>query len=334
MVTINDIARKANVSKSTVSKVINDYYGVNEETKKKVLKVMRENNYWPNAVARSLSTNKSFIIGMFVPGRLNNFFFREVIRGIEEVCGQKGYDLLYFTNERWDDKNVNFSYVEKCHNRNVDGVMLMGFGDVDGSQFDKLVESDNPSVFIDNDREGNNTSYLVSDNRGGAAKAVKYLHSLGHEKIGIITGPRGLKPAQDRLIGLKKTVKELGLQCKSDWIFHADYNIAEKKGYEIIQKFLDMDTRPTAIFAEDMFLIGAIKRLEEKGLSIPDKFSFVGFDNIELSEHYKLTTISQNKIGMGRSAARLLLSIIDGEEYSSVTLPTELVERESCRKIK
>ncbi|MFW6238630.1 MAG: LacI family DNA-binding transcriptional regulator [Halanaerobiales bacterium] len=331
MVTINDIAKKANVSKSTVSKVINNYPGVKDETREKVLKVMQDNNYWPNAVARSLSTSKSYIIGMFVPSHLNNFFFREVIRGVEKVFGKMGYDLLYFTNERWDEKGVNFSYVEKCQNRNVDGAMLMGFGDVEEAQFTRLVESEIPTLFIDRAMIGNNTSYLISDNKGGAETAVKYLHKHNHRKLGIMTGPQALKPAQDRLAGFRETVNNLDLRCKPEWIFSADYDIAEEKGYEFMKEILNLNESPTAVFGEDMFLIGALKCLRERGLDVPDNFSFVGFDNIELSRHYDLTTISQKKLDMGRSAARLLLAIIEDNEFSPMVMPTELVERSSCR---
>ncbi|MFW5995836.1 MAG: LacI family DNA-binding transcriptional regulator [Halanaerobiaceae bacterium] len=333
MVTINDIARKANVSKSTVSKVINNYPGVKDETREKVLKVMQENNYWPNAVARSLSTSKSYIIGMFVPSHLNNFFFREVIRGVEEVFGEMGYDLLYFTNERWDEKGVDFSYVEKCQNRNVDGAMLMGFGDVEETQFACLVDSDIPTVFIDRAMTGNKTSYLISDNKGGAQTAVKYLYQCGHRKLGIFTGPRALKTARDRLVGFRETVEELDLSSKPEWFFSADYDRAEENGYEFMEEILSLKEKPTAVFGEDMFLIGAIKCLRERGLDVPKDFSFVGFDNIELSRHYKLTTVSQKKLDMGRSAARLLLSIMEEEVYSPVVMPTELVERNSCRPL-
>ena len=333
MTTINDIAQEANVSKSTVSKVINDYPGVKKETREKVIEIMQKNNYWPNSVARSLSNNKSKLIGMFVPSHLNNFFFRVVIRGLEEVFGKKGYDLVYFTNESWDEKALDFSYVEKCQDRNVDGAMLMGFGDVDETQFNRLVDSDLPSVFIDRDLIGKNTSYVVSDNVGGAENAVEYLYNLGHRKIGMILGPSGLKPSHDRFLGFQQILKKFNLRYESDWIFNDNYDHPQKSGYRYMQEYLKLKDRPTAIFAEDMFAIGAMRCLHDEGYQVPADFSIIGFDNIDLSEHYQLTTINQQKYKMGKKAAQLLLSIIEGENFSPVILPTNLIERQSCKEI-
>ncbi|HLV10412.1 MAG TPA: LacI family DNA-binding transcriptional regulator [Halanaerobiales bacterium] len=331
MATINDIAEIAKVSKATVSKVLNNYPGVKEETKEHVLKVMKENNYWPNSIARSLSTSRSYTIGIFDPERLNNFFFRDVFEGVENVFGIKGYDILYFTNKQWEDTWVNFSYTEKSKNRSVDGVMMMGFGAVETSQFDELLESDMPSVFIDINLVGKNTTYVSSDNVEGARKAIKYLYQLGHQKVAMIKGPVGFKPASDRFIGYQKTLNELGIEYNPDWVFSSPYST--EAGYEVMQEIIKLEERPTAIFAEDIFAIGVIQAIRDKGLSVPGDFSVIGFDNIELSEHYELTTISQNRVGLGEAAAKLLLKIIDHQSFSPVILPTELVIRKSCLRI-
>lgn len=334
MVTINDIARKADVSKSTVSKVINDYAGVNEKTKEKVFKIMKENNYWPNGVARTLSTNKSYMIGIFVPTHINHFFFREVINGIEKICGQNGYDLVYFTNNKWRedrDTGIEFSFVEKCKNRNVDGTMLVGFNKGNISRFNKLVESDIPSVFIDVDLVSKNTSYVMSDNIKGAKKAVKYLYDLGHRKLGMLMGANYVKPAHDRFLGFQQTINELGMEYNSDWVFSGKYT--EENGYKAMKRILKMKEQPTAILGEDVFAIGAIRAIREEGLEVPVDFSVMGFDNIELSRHYNLTTINQKKFEMGKNASKLLLKIINGENFSPVFIPTNIVERDSCKNI-
>lgn len=331
MTTINDIARIANVSKSTVSKVLNNYPGVKEETKEKIFKIMKQNNFWPNSVARSLSTNKSFTIGIFDPIRLNNFFFREVFEGIEKILGEEGYDILYFTNKQWEDSWVKFSFREKCMNRSVDGVLMMGFGKVDPSQFDGLLNSDIPTVFIDLDLVGSNTSYVTSNSIEGAQTAIKYLAGLGHKKIAMIKGPTGFKLADDRFIGYQKTLQELNLEYNSEWVFSREYSI--ETGYNAMNKLLNMKKQPTAIFAEDIFAIGAIKALRDNGLNAGDNFSIIGFDNIELAQHYGLTTISQDQIGLGEAASKLLLKIINKKNFSPIILPTKLIERETCREI-
>lgn len=331
MTTINDIAKYARVSKATVSKVINNYPGVKDETRERVLKIMKENNYWPNSVARSLSTSRSYTIGIFDPGRLNNFFFREVFEGIENVFGEEGYDILYFTNKKWEDTWVNFSYKEKCKNRNVDGVLMMGFGKVEHTLFEGLLESSIPSVFIDLDLVGTNTSYVTSDNVEGAKMAIRYLHKLGHRKVAMIKGPNGFKLANDRFVGFQSTLNELGMTYKTEWIFSGSYSM--ETGYEAMTRILDMSERPTAIFAEDVFAIGAIQAIRERGLSVPEDYSIIGFDNIELSKHYQLTTISQDKVGLGEAASRLLLRIINKENFSPVILPVQLIERGTCRQL-
>ncbi|MFW5981604.1 MAG: LacI family DNA-binding transcriptional regulator [Halanaerobiaceae bacterium] len=329
MTTINDIAKIAKVSKSTVSKVINNYNGVNEKTKANVLRIMKEHNYWPNSIARSLSTSKSYTIGIFDPDRLNNFFFREVFDGIETILGEKGYDILYFTNKQWENSWVKFGFKDICNNRSVDGVIMMGFGRVDQDQFNDLVSSSIPTVFVDFDINGSNVSYVTSDNINGSKKAVRYLAELGHEKIAMIKGGDGFKLADDRFLGYKATLKELGLEYKNDWVFSGEYTM--ETGYSNMLKILEMENKPTALFAEDIIAIGAIRALKDKGLTVPEDFSIIGFDNIELGKHYELTTISQNQIGLGEAASNLLLKIINKENFSPIVLPTRLIKRKTCK---
>lgn len=335
MATINDIARIAKVSKSTVSRVINNYPDVNEETRKKIIKIMQENNYWPTTVARSLSTNKSYTIGMFVPTNLNHFFFREVIQGIEYTLGELGYDLLYFTHQKrlkyYIDTGIRFNFVEKSIDKNVDGVIMLAFNTTNISRFDYLVKSNIPTVFVDIKLAGKNTTYVTSDNVGGARKAIKYLYTLGHRDIGILLGPPEVFPSLERDRGCKEIFKELGLTLNQDWIFRVEY--LHEEGYKTMQKILAMDKRPTAIFAEDMIAVGAIRAIRDSGMSVPEDFSVIGFDNIELSHHYDLTSVNQSQYKMGENVARILMKIIDGEEYKPAILPVEIVKRNSCRPI-
>jgi LacI family transcriptional regulator/LacI family purine nucleotide synthesis repressor len=335
MVTINDIARLANVSKSTVSRAINNYPDVNKETKEKIIKIMQEHNYWPNTVARSLSTNKSYTIGMFVPTNLNNFFFREVIQGIEYTLGEFGYDLLYYTHQKrvkyYIDTGIKFNFLEKCWDKNVDGVIMLGFNMTNMSRFDEMIKSDFPTVFIDIELEGNNTSYVTSDNYGGARTAINYLYELGHRDIGLLLGPKSVKPSLDRLKASKETFTEIGLELNPDWVFNLEYTLED--GYKAMQDILKMKERPTAIFGEDIIVIGAIRAIRDAGYAVPDDFSVIGFDNIELSFHYGLTTINQDQYGLGRAASELLIKIMNGKEFEPVILPVELVERDSCRRL-
>lgn len=336
MATINDIAKLANVSKSTVSRVINNYPDVNEKTKKKIIKIMQENNYWPNTMARSLSTNKSYTIGMFVPTNLNNFFFREVIQGIEYTLGKHGYDLLYFTHQKtvkyYIDTGIKFNFVEKSFDKNVDGVIMVGFNMKNIGRFDNLVNSKMPTVFLDLPITGEKASYIISDNKAGAARGIDYLINLGHRDIGLLVGPEEVKPTQDRLAGCKSAFKKQGLQLKKDRIYNIEYAIED--GYRVMQKILKDPVQPTAFFGEDMIIIGAIRAVQDAGLKVPDDFSFVGFDNIELSYHYNLTSVNQDQYKMGEKASELLMKIINEEEFNPIVLPVDFVERTSCRYLR
>lgn len=335
MATINDIAKLANVSKSTVSRVINNYPDVNENTKKKIIKIMQEENYWPNTMARSLSTNKSYTIGLFVPTNLNNFFFREIIQGIEYTLGKHGYDLLYFTHQKtvkyYIDTGIKFNFVEKCFDKNVDGVIMLGFNMKNIERFDNLIQSKIPTVFVDIKLSGAKSSYIISDNERGAITALEYLIKLGHRDIALMLGPKQVKPTQDRFKACEEVFAKYNLELKKEWAYNIEYTLEE--GYRTMEQILKLPEKPTAVFGEDMIIIGAMRAVQDAGLSIPDDISFVGFDNIELSYHYNLTTINQEQYKMGEEASELLMRIINKKQFQPVVLPVNLVERGSCKRL-
>lgn len=336
MTTIKDIAKKAGVSVTTVSKVINNYSDVSERTKAKVISIMKAENYQPSAVARSLTTNRSYSIGVFFTDHLNTGlrhpFFREVIYGLEKTLNENGYDLIFFAHPKWGD---SYSYVEKCKNRHVDGTILMGMFK-DDPNLTSLISAKIATVFVDLDIVGENASYVISDNIQGASLAVKYLHQLGHEKIGMIMGQTITTPAQDRLIGFQNTLAQLDLESVTEWIIEGEFS--ELGGYQSMKKILELSKKPTAIFSHsDKMAIGAMKAVEEAGYQVPADFSIIGFDDIEISRYVRptLTTIQQDKFSLGQRAAEMLLMMINNPEkdYPPVVLPTKLIARDSCRSL-
>lgn len=330
--TIDDIAKKANVSKATVSKVINGYSGINEKTRQAVLKVMREYNYWPNTTARSLSMQQSYLVGLFMASELNNSFFREVIPGIEKTLGAQGYDILYFADKRPGNTGVSFGYLEKCRDRRVDGAIFLSYIRDELAEFEPILASDIPTVFVDMTLEGPLTSYVISDNYKSAKLAVEYLHSLGHRKIGYADGGTKSVPAEKRYQGLMDTVRDMGMECRPEWIFQ--YSFDEEYGYDVVNKLQQLDEWPTAVVAQDNVAIGMIRALREIGKSVPDDLSIVGFDDIEISSHYNLTTVRQQKYEMGVAASKLLMKIILNHKASKPKLmDTELIIRGSCKPI-
>ena len=334
MSNIYDIARIAGVSIATVSKVINDKPDVSEETKRKIRIIMQENNYIPNSIARSLTTNKSNSIGIiFNYGHeegLHNMFFQEIIFGMERTLGIAEYDYVYFSDQKWHD-SYEYDYLGKCKNRLVDGAILLGIHQ--DKNMSRLLNSDIPVVLIDLDFHNSTSSYVMCDHEQGAQQAVNYLLSLGHTKIGII-GPKDINPALSRMKGFKKALAGNNLQYNDQWAVESSFN--EKSGYQAMQEILVFKNKPTAIFCQsDVIAIGAVNAIKEAGLKVPDDFSVIGFDDIEICKYLtpSLTTISQNTYKLGEKAVELLLKMINSPEdtFPPIILATELIKRNSCK---
>jgi len=335
MLTIKDIAKKAEVSVATVSKVMNGYDDIGEVTKAKVLKIIKENNYRPNANAQSLRTNKSFLVGLFFKDHqdsgVKHPFFRGIISGLEERLLENNYDMILFS-ANWEDQ---FSYLEKCQFRNVDGAILMGVPK-DDPKLPELLNAKIPSVFIDLDISDAKASYIISDNEKGAREAVRHLAELGHQKIAVIEGEEITIPTQKRLAGYKAEMKAQNLEIKDDWIIQGRFSV--DGGIKAMEKILKLEDRPTAIFCMgDEIAVGAMQTIKEAGLNVPDDFSIVGFDDIEISQYLNpaLTTIRQQKDEMGIEAANMVLEMINKPEkkVEAEIIDTEFVLRNSTKKL-
>lgn len=335
MANIYDIAKKAGVSIATVSKVVNNKDDVGEATKKRIRKIMQEENYIPNSVARSLSNKNSKLIGIIFNYEhsegINNSFFQEVIYGVEKAIGQAGFDFVYFADQKWHDYNYN--YLEKCKDRMVDGAILLGIEQNEHLQ--KLLDSEIPVITIDLDFENNNSSFVRCDNEDGAKEGVEYLFELGHEKIGIL-GPTDLNPSIQRITGYKKALKNNGIKVKEDYIIECEFT--EQSAYAKVKEILTQNTDITALFCQsDVIAIAAIRAIKDFGYQVPEDFSVVGFDNIEIGKYITptLTTISQHSYKLGEVAAKTLLDFLlkKSKKMKSNILDTELLIRESCQKL-
>ncbi|MFP4015632.1 MAG: LacI family DNA-binding transcriptional regulator, partial [Halanaerobiales bacterium] len=287
------------------------------------------------AIARSLSTNKSNSIGVFMhyhPSRgLHHIFFHEILFGLETNLGKKGYDFVYFSDLKW---KRSCDYLAKCLNRHIDGVILMGVN-VDENT-DELLKSDIPTVFLDLDLKGINATYITSDNKRGAGEAVNYLYQLGHKNIGMIAGATNTMTTRDRTEGFNERIQELDLFCREEWKKNTVYS--EDGGYNAMKELLKQKELPTAFFCHsDMIAIGAMKAIKEAGYTVPDDFSIIGFDDIEICTYVTplLTTIRQDRYLMGDKTGDILLEMINNpeEDVSPVILPVELIPRDSCRKL-
>jgi LacI family transcriptional regulator, galactose operon repressor len=335
-ITIRELARLSGVSVGTVSRALNGYADVRPETRERIMRLAQELDYTPAAAARSLVTQRSHVIGVFMETGeghpdLQHPFFHEVLGGLKQRVGAHGYDLLLFASERPGNGYGPHSYLKRARHHAVDGAALIGL-DPEDPEVRRLTRGGLPCVGIDMDLEGAATEVVMSDNVSGAEAAVRHLHALGHRRIATITGMLESRPGIDRLRGYRAAAQALGLAYRDEYVAYGDFYA--ESGREQTARLLQLPDRPTAIFAAaDMMAIGAVRAVAEAGLRVPDDVSIVGFDDIQLAPHINppLTTMRQDKLGLGAAAGDALVARIAGDPGRDplLRLPVELVVRGS-----
>lgn len=332
MTTIYDIAKKTGYSPTTVSKAFNNYSDVRDKTRREILQAAKEMGYVPNAHARTLTTKKSWTIGvLFVEGTgagIRHPFFSAVIESFKKVAAAAGYALMFITK---DVGGRVGGYLENCRIRGVDGVVVF-LSDYDDPYFQELLESDIPCIVLDYETDLAHT--IASDNFEGAHRATAYLASLGHRRIAHISGGTNTAPGRVRQAGYEAALAEEGIETAEAYIVPGDFYTFES-GHTAMKRLLNLPVRPTAVFASgDMLALGALTAVREAGLSVPADLSVIGYDDVELARYVTpaLTTIRQDTDRLGREAAELLLASIDGRERRSraLMLGTEMILRDSC----
>lgn len=335
MATIKDIAKIAGVSVTTVSRALNGYSDVNENTRKKIKAVADELKYSPNSLARSLVMKNTKTIGLLVSdlnreGRKDNFTF-EVLCGINDCAGDVGYDLVLFSTNPTKQKEK--TYTQLCRERRVDGVILQGIKTTD-PYLQEVVESDIPCVLVDIPIESETVGYVTTDNFDGAKRAIQHLINCGHRNIAMVNGYSQAFVSQIRLHGYEEAMRNSQIDIHQNWIINGSFQekIAEKEAMKLLQNYPEI----TAIFcASDLMALGVLKGAQKLGIKVPEQLSVVGFDDIVLSSYStpQLTTIAQDKYQLGYEAAFLLIKILEGSAKSrKKLLNTRLVIRESTAK--
>ena len=336
MSTIRELAQRSGVSVATVSRVLNGYPDVRDETRRRVLEHARELDYTPSAAARTLVMKRSQVIGVLLDTGaghpdIHHPFFQEVLVGLKHGVGAGGFDLLLFATDHPGNGFETPSVLRRAKHHRVDGVVLMGV-DPGDPELQKLVRSRIPCVAVDLDLVGPRTGYVMSDNVEGGRIAVRHLSGLGHTRIATIAGPASTRPGADRLLGYRAECERLGLATPEGYEQEGDFY--PESGSAAMQALLALDRPPTGIFAaSDLMALGAMRAAQERGLRVPGDISIVGFDDIQLASllHPSLTTVRQEKAGLGVAAADALLRMLDRPESSPavVSMPVELVVRES-----
>lgn len=328
--TIIDVARESGVSYSTVSRALNGYEFVKPATRDKVLRAAQKLGYVPNQQARSLAGGRSGLIGVLVPG-LDNGYITEIIRGVDEELAKSDYNLILYTTHR--HRTRESSYVSTIMNGGADGLLLV-VPFISNTYLDTLHQQNFPFVVIDQFDKTGKSSVVNGTNWQGAYDATQYLIGLGHQRIGFITGLIELHSAMDRLSGYQSALNDANLPVQEEWIVKGDFG--EQGGYLATQDLLDLPNPPTAIFASnDLLAFGTMEAIRQRGLSIPEDISVIGFDDIPQASwvYPALTTVHQPLDKMGRLAVKMLLEHIDSPEYLPyvATLATELIVRDSCQ---
>ena len=333
-VTINDVARQANVSKSTVSRVINNTKPVSEEVRKRVLEVIDRTNFTPSLTARSLSLKKSHLIGIILPD-LSNPVFSRIIAGIETYMRNKEYYLLITATDF--DVNMKINHIKILKDKSVDGLILVT--DHGNEEFyQEMINFKKPVIMVGSDSTIDKIPVVKIDNYKAACDATEYLLGLGHKKIAMIRGVLSdPQSGRERFEGFRDTLMKKNLY--DDSLIEEGWYTFED-GYEGMKKIFDRGNIPSAVFcACDLMAIGAIRYSLERGFRIPEDISFLGFDDVEISRMYNppLSTIRQNFEEIGRVSIEKLISMIeenDEEEDKNIyILPHKLIKRESTIKI-
>lgn len=326
---IRDVASRAGVSIATVSKVLNGYTTVNANTKERVLQVVKDLQFQPNAAARSLVGRRSMTIGIFLTTGLAHPFLTQILSGMEESLKFKGYDLIYLAQLSWDEE---YSFVRHCQSRNIEGVVVFGFQPND-MDFSELLKSRIPSLFIDLDINEARAGYISSDNQNATKRTVQYLVELNHRKIAFLSGLKDSYVSRHRLKGYLEGLTIADLPYRETYVVEGDFTKAA--GYLAMQKLLVLPERPTSVICcSDLCAVGAMEAIRDAGILIPEDISVVGFDDIEIASYVQpaLTTVRQDMITIGRRAVELLDDLINDEKLESpvAIIPTELVIRDSC----
>ncbi|MGM0603943.1 MAG: LacI family DNA-binding transcriptional regulator [Bacillota bacterium] len=332
-VTIKDIARKAGVSVTTVSRVINNKPDVSSDTKKKVEKIIDETNYQPNTIARGLVLQKSYTIGLIIPD-ISNPFFPEVARGIEDELRKEGYSVIFCNTDNrktWEKESIDL-----LRSKQVDGMILSLSYENCGEIF-KLEKEGFPVVQLDRLVEGSSVPSIAIDNTESAYTAAEYLISRGHKKIAHITGDLDTNTGRCRAEGFKRALQDYNINLPDKFYVKGDYS--RSSGYYSMKKILQSDELPTAVFTgNDLMAMGVYEAIFDAGLEIPDDISVFGHDDIDLASLIRpgLTTMRQPKYRIGKLAAEVLLGIINKNKAPNLTevvLKTELIERESVKSL-
>lgn len=330
---LEDIAKKSGVSRSTVSRVINDHPNVSRKVRDRVRQVIDQTGYLPHAAARALVSNRSMTCGLILPRTIDSFFtdpyFPALIQGLARSCGNRNYTLSLFLSGGKEDEDRIFQRV--TGRGFLDGVFVQS-GSMSDQLIPRIAASNFSLVVLGRPFEKEKISFVDIDNVSSVEKAITFLAELGHKRIATITGPLVTTVGIDRKEGYLRGLRKNGLPVDKSLIYEGDF--LEQAGYDGAHQLLK--NSPDAIFAaSDRMALGAIRALKELGLSVPEDISIVGFDDFPVlpPDVPFLTTIHQPLIDFSDKALKILIEIIeDKKKTRQEILSAEFIQRNSTKR--
>lgn len=327
--TIKDVASYAEVSQTTVSRVINKNGYVSEPVRQRVLNAIQELNYTPSLIASSLSKSRMKIIGVIVPDICNSFFSK-IFYAASKLAEQYNYRVMLYNT----DENIKLetSALQDMISYRVSGVIITPVSDEDGTNVGLLKKIQNagvPVVFVDREMKGVNCDGVFVDNIRGAYDATARLLQEGHTKIAIVAGPQDTIPGRERFIGYRNAMEDWGVPLQQEYLVDGDFK--SDKSYHGVVALLESQSPPTAIFScNNLMTLGCVQAIRHCDMKIPDDVALIGFDEIDVLDMlgYRISVVSRATNEMGTVAMKLLLDRIERENtplYQRIVLQSQLL---------
>ncbi|MYL50390.1 catabolite control protein A [Halobacillus litoralis] len=329
-VTIYDVAREANVSMATVSRVVNGNPNVKPATRKKVHDAIERLGYRPNAVARGLASKKTTTVGVIIPD-ISSIFFAELARGIEDIATMYNYNIILSNSDQNKDKELHL--INAMLGKQVDGLIFMG-GDITEDHIREFKTSSVPIALAATVDETKETPSVNINYEEAAYDATKLLLE-SNKQIAFVSGPENTVINTEKVEGFKRAMKESGEEQPEKWMVTGDYSY--DSGLEALEQIVEMDNQPSAIFvSSDEMALGVIHGAQDRGIRVPEDIEVFGFDNTRLATMVRptLSTVVQPMYDIGAVAMRLLTKFMNKEEVEeqNVILPHRIIERNSTQQ--
>ena len=336
-VTISDIAKEAKVSSATVSRVLNDSGYVKEETKQRILDVIKEKNYVPSAIARSLSKSETNTIGIIVPD-ITNPYFGEIIKGVSEIAEKNNLNIILFNTDNYLEKEIRA--INLLKEQRIKGIIMTpGFGEekFNETYINTITNLNVPIILVSADIKFIKLNGVLVDHIKGGFDATDLLIKEGHTKIGVMAGLLSSEAVIDRLEGYKEALKENNIPFNGKNIYYGDFKL--QKAYELTKNLIKEEDRPTALITfSNMMTMGVIKALKEENKNIPQDLAIVGFNRIDFLDivGLNITYMEDCPVELGKASMEMLCDILsntDNREAKRLIIAPQIVIQGSEKKV-